>query len=162
MLTRLSSVIGVRGRTPHEPVFESKQDPLSRNSDRRFKEDSLELVVHQLDDDSDASVEECEFNSCIRTLTVTKLTPSEDRAQLGVVRCILAQPKQVNGWRKSVIVQTCTKIENKSCEVIVDSGSCINVVASKLIITLGMKLVKHPNSYKVTLIVTSIEVQERC
>jgi len=47
--------------------------------------------------------------------------------------------------------------------VIVDSGSCINTVASKLITTLGMRPVKHPNPYKVTWIdATSIDVQERC
>jgi len=45
----------------------------------------------------------------------------------------------------------------------VDSGSCINAVASKLVTTLGMRPVKHPNPYKVTWIdVTSIDVQERC
>jgi len=55
------------------------------------------------------------------------------------------------------------KSENKSCRVTVDSGSCINTVASKLIITLGMKPVKHSSPYKVTWIdATSIEVQERC
>jgi len=45
--------------------------------------------------------------------------------------------------------------------VIVDSGSCINVVAPKLITTLGIKLVKNPNPYKVTWInATSMDVQE--
>ena len=44
-----------------------------------------------------------------------------------------------------------------------DSGSCINDVASKLVTTLGMRPVKHPNPYKVTWIdATSINVQERC
>jgi len=47
--------------------------------------------------------------------------------------------------------------------VIVDNGSCINVVASNLITTLEMKPVKHPNPYKVTWIdITSIDVQKRC
>ena len=43
------------------------------------------MVVHQQDDDSDTSVEECEFNHCFRIFVVTDLTPSYDRAQLGVV-----------------------------------------------------------------------------
>jgi len=47
--------------------------------------------------------------------------------------------------------------------VIVNSASCINAVASKLITTLGMKAVKHPNPYKVTWIcATFIDVQARC
>jgi len=83
--------------------------------------------------DSDASVEEYEFNGCIRTVEVTDLPPSVGQDQLGVVRCTLDQPEPLNNWRRTVIFQTCTKIENKSCKVIVDSGSCINAVASKLI-----------------------------
>ena len=126
------------------------------------EEDSLEVVVHRQDDYSDASVEDCEFNGCIRTLTVTDLTLSYDRAHLGVVRCSLAQPEQVNKWRRTVIFQTCMKIENYSYKIIVNSGSCINVVASKLITALEMNPVKHPNSYKVVWIdATSIDVQER-
>jgi len=93
--------------------------------------------MHQQDDDSDASAEECEFDSCIRTLAMTNLTPSYDKTQLEVVRCTLAQPEQVNK-RKTVIFHTCTKSENKSCKVIVASDSCINVHASKLITALGM------------------------
>ena len=51
-------------------------------------ENGLEVVVHQLDDYLDVSAEECEFSGCIRMLAVTNLTPSEDRVQLKVVRCI--------------------------------------------------------------------------
>ena len=47
--------------------------------------------------------------------------------------------------------------------MIVNSGSCFNAIALKLITTLGMKLMKHSNTYKVTWIDTiSIDVQERC
>jgi len=55
------------------------------------------------------------------------------------------------------------EIENMSCKVIMHSGSCIVVDASKLITMLGIKSVKNPNPYKVTRIdATSIEGQERC
>ena len=47
--------------------------------------------------------------------------------------------------------------------MIVDSDSCINAETSKLITTLEMRLVKHPNPYKVTWIdATFIDVQKRC
>ena len=99
----------------------------------------------------------------IRAVEMTSLPPSVARTQLGVVRCTLTQPEPLNYWRRTAIFQTCTKIDNKNCKVIVDSGSCINTVASKLITTLGMIPVKHPNPYKVTWIdATSIDVQERC
>ena len=113
------------------------------------EEGDVEVAVHQQDDGSDAFVEEYKFNSCIRTVGETNLTLNLDQAQLGVVRYTLAQPEQPNDWRRTVIFQTCTKIKNKSCKVVVDSGSCFNAVASKLITTLGMKPVKHPNPYKV-------------
>ena len=72
------------------------------------EENSLEVAAHQQDNDSDVSAEDCEFNFCIRTLAVTDQNPSYDRAHLGVVRCTLAQPEQVNDWRRTVIFQTCT------------------------------------------------------
>jgi len=43
------------------------------------EEDGLEVDMHQQDNNSDASNEECEFNGCIE-LAVTELTPSYDRA----------------------------------------------------------------------------------
>ena len=53
------------------------------------EEDDGEVAVHQ-QDDSDVSVEEYEFNRCIKTVKVTNLSPSVGRAQLGVVRYTLA------------------------------------------------------------------------
>ena len=55
----------------------------------------VEVAVHQ-QDDSNASIEEYEFNGYIRTVGDTNLTPSLDQTQLGVVRCTLSQPEQLN------------------------------------------------------------------
>jgi len=66
--------------TLFQPVPESNQDPLSGHSLESVVEDDVEVVVHQQEDASDASAEECEFNDCIRTVRVTNLTPSVDRA----------------------------------------------------------------------------------
>jgi len=110
--------------------------------DIQEEEDDGEVDVHQQDDDSDASIEEYEFNGCIRTVKVINLSPSVGRAQLGVVRCTLAHPEPLNDWRMTTVSQICKEIENKSCKVIVDSGSYINAVTSKLITTLGMRPVK--------------------
>jgi len=54
------------------------------------EEDDGEVVIHQQDEDSGASVEEYEFNECIRIVKVMNLSPSVGRAQLGVIRCTLA------------------------------------------------------------------------
>uniref|UniRef100_A0A2N9ICA7 Integrase catalytic domain-containing protein n=1 Tax=Fagus sylvatica TaxID=28930 RepID=A0A2N9ICA7_FAGSY len=48
-------------------------------------------------------------------------------------------------------------------EVIIDSGSCINAVSSSLVTRLGVKLIPHPNPYKVSWVDTSsIDIKERC
>jgi len=45
----------------------------------------------------------------------------------------------------------------------VDSGSCINSVSSKLLSMIGLKVIPHPCPYKVSWVNTmSIEVNERC
>ena len=52
------------------------------------EEDGLEEIVQKQDDDSDTPVEECEFNGCIRTLTITNLTPCYDKVQLRYLRAL--------------------------------------------------------------------------
>uniref|UniRef100_A0A2N9HIL9 CCHC-type domain-containing protein n=1 Tax=Fagus sylvatica TaxID=28930 RepID=A0A2N9HIL9_FAGSY len=47
--------------------------------------------------------------------------------------------------------------------LIVVSGSCINAVSSSLVTRLGVKLIPHPNPYKVSWVDTSsIDIKERC
>ena len=54
------------------------------------------------------------------------------------------------------------KISDKNYKIIVDSGSCINDVSSKLVSMIGLKAVPHPYPYKVSWVNTSFEVNERC
>jgi len=86
------------------------------------------MVVHQQNNDSDASVEDYEFNGFIRIVKMTILPHSVGGTQLGVVRGTLVQPEPLNDWRRIAIFQTCTKIDNKNCKIIVDSGSCITLL----------------------------------
>ena len=96
-------------------------------------EDGLEVAVHQHDIDSDASAENCEFSGCIKTLASTDLTLNNDRIHLGVIRCTSTQSQSVNDWRRTTTFHMFTKIRDENCEMIVDSGSSINVVSSKVI-----------------------------
>ena len=83
--------------------------------------------------------------------------------RLSVVRCALTQPKKNNDWRRSSIFQTLTKIGGKNFRVIIDNGSCVNTVASGMLTKLGLKIVFHPQSYKVSWVNSaSINVKERC
>ena len=55
------------------------------------------------------------------------------------------------------------KIGDKNYKIIVDSGSCINAMSSKLVSMIGLEAVPHLCSYKVSWVnTTSIEVNERC
>ncbi|XP_042014510.1 uncharacterized protein LOC121762621, partial [Salvia splendens] len=40
------------------------------------------------------------------------------------------------------------KVKSKTCLVIIDGGSCTNVVCDRLVAKLGLKVLKHPNPYK--------------
>ena len=62
----------------------------------------------------------------------------------------------------SSIFQTDTKCGDKTCKVIIDSGSGINAVSSNIISRLGLKLTPYPHPYKVSWVDTSsIAIKER-
>ena len=71
------------------------------------------------------------------------------------------KPTPKDDWRK-MIFHTFTKIENKSCKVIVDSESCINVISSKSLENLRLEVVLHPHPFKVSWIdSTTLEVKQQ-
>ncbi|XP_020683270.2 uncharacterized protein LOC110100190, partial [Dendrobium catenatum] len=100
-------------------------------------------LVHQVDEEEDSFTE-------------------EEPVTLQVVRCALAQPKLSDDWRRTSIFHTFIKIGEKSCKVIIDSGSCINAVSSAMVSKLNLKVTQHPNPYKVSWInSTTIEIKDR-
>ena len=106
--------------------------------------------------------EDCDFDDDTprddTTLNCVRTTP-----QLFVVRCAYSQPKEKEDWRRTSIFQTLTKIGGKTCKVIVDSGSCINAVSSKVLEKVGLKAVPHPHPYNVSWIdTTTLEVKQCC
>jgi len=64
--------------------------------------------------------------------------------RLNVVRCALAQPKESDDGRRSIIFQTLTKISHKNCCVIIDSGSCVNAVATNMVTKFELRIILHP------------------
>ena len=48
--------------------------------------------------------------------------------RINIIRYTLPQPNKTYNWRKTAIFHTWMKIGDKYCKIIVDSGSCINVV----------------------------------
>ena len=56
-----------------------------------------------------------------------------------------------------------SKIDGKNCQVIIDSGNCVNAVASGIVTKLGLKTVSHPQPYKVSWEnFVSINVKDMC
>lgn len=60
--------------------------------------------------------------------------------------CLQPQPSQ-ESWLRSNLFRTCT-IQGKICKLIIDSGSCSNVIAQEAVCKLGFKTTPHPAPYK--------------
>jgi hypothetical protein len=107
-----------------------------------------------LNDEEDAS----NLLGCVRSISTEIKT-----TRLGVVRCALTQPKEIEDWRRTAIFYTYFKCGDKGCKIIIDSGSRINTVSSGSVSHLGLKFVSHPKPYSVFWVNdTSIAVKERC
>ncbi|KAK4489657.1 hypothetical protein RD792_005469 [Penstemon davidsonii] len=130
------------------PTKEATRNMLATSSNVNGEEGEYEEEVYEPDfETSDPNLEDDE----------------DDNPQLGVVRCTLAQPKSTDDWRRTSIFHTYVKSGDKSCKLIIDNGSCINVVSSHTISLLSLTPVDHPQPYRVAWIETSsIPVTQRC
>ncbi|XP_022859696.1 uncharacterized protein LOC111380384 [Olea europaea var. sylvestris] len=123
--------------------------------DEPLKDQVYKPKLEEFDDLEDS---EDTFLGCIQASPLIPQTP-----RVGVVRCTLTQPRDTDDWRHHAIFHTYIKINNKRCKVIVDSGSCINVVSMACVSRLGLKSVPHPQPYSVSWVDTSsIAVKKRC
>ncbi|KAA3480714.1 putative LRR receptor-like serine/threonine-protein kinase [Gossypium australe] len=53
-----------------------------------------------------------------------------------------------NEQQRENIFHTCCHVQGKVCNMIIDGGSCTNVVSSMLVEKLGLAVTKNPNLYK--------------
>lgn len=118
-------------------VIEEHEDIIDEPLEDQIYEPKME-EFGDLDNSEDT------FLGCIQTSSLTPHMP-----KVGVVRCTLIQPKDVDDSRRHVIFHTFIKINNKGCKVIVNSGSCINAVSMATISCLGLKPIPHPQPYSV-------------
>lgn len=67
-------------------------------------------------------------------------------------------------WLRNNIFHTSCTSHGKACDVIIDSGSCENVVSKAMVDKLPLKVEKHPNPYKLSWLQkgNSIKVDQRC
>ena len=123
-----------------DPNVEETQDFKAEWEDDPSYLTCIRAISHQVDDFKDFGV-----------------------TRVNVIRCALAEQRDTDDWRRSAIFQTCAKCGDKTCKVIIDSGSCINAVSSNVVSCIGLKLTPHPNTNKVSWVDTSsIAIKERC
>ena len=69
-----------------------------------------------------------------------------------------------DSWLGDTIFQTSCTSYGKVCNVIIDSGSCTNVVAEKMVTKLNLKAEPHPHPYKVQWFqkANDLKVTKRC
>ena len=141
--------------------------PVTQVDDEKVK-DVEELVYHpnvgQTHDVEAKWEDDPSYLACIRAIS-PQVDDFKDFGvpRVNVVRCSLAEQRDNDDWRRIAIFQTYTKCGDKTCKVIIDSGSCINAVSSNVVSPLGLKLTPHPNLYKISWVDTfSIAIKKRC
>ncbi|XP_022842142.1 uncharacterized protein LOC111365867 [Olea europaea var. sylvestris] len=75
-----------------------------------------------------------------------------DGQEILVVRKILLTPKGDSGddWLRTNVFHTTCTIADKVCKLIIDSGSCENIVSEEAIEKLQLKMDRHPKPYKLS------------
>ncbi|GJZ73154.1 putative CCCH-type zinc finger family protein, partial [Tanacetum coccineum] len=72
-----------------------------------------------------------------------------DTGQMLVIKKSLLLPKEESGdWHRNNIFHTTYTIQDKVCKLIINSGSCENVISQDAIEKLKLKQEKHPKPYK--------------
>jgi len=66
-----------------------------------------------------------------------------------VVRRLLLAPKQTDQSQRHNIFHTRCTVNQKVCDVIIDSGNSGNIVSKNMVAKLGLKTEKHPSPYKI-------------
>lgn len=80
-----------------------------------------------------------------------------------VVHCVLSQTREEDDWRRYTIFHTNVKCGEKTCKLIVDGGSCMNVVSASTVSRLGLTPEAHPKPFKILRVdKSSIPVTHRC
>ncbi|KAK8936663.1 hypothetical protein KSP39_PZI012026 [Platanthera zijinensis] len=80
-----------------------------------------------------------------------------------VMRCILTTPRPLDDWKRTSIFSLIFKSGEKLCKLIIDSGSCVNVVSENAIARMSLTTEPHPTPYQVAWInKISVPVTKRC
>ena len=81
-----------------------------------------------------------------------------------VIRRMMLTPKQEENTQRYQLFRTRCTIGERVFELIVDSGSCENIIGKEMVRQLQLPIEKHPSPYTIGWIKAAerIEVKERC
>jgi len=87
-----------------------------------------------------------------------------DEGKLLVLRGVLSNQRGVKDEQRENIFHTRCTVQGKVCSLIIDGGSCANVVSLSLIEKLGLQTMTHPYPYNIQWLNQSkgIQVNSRC
>ncbi|XP_020266279.1 uncharacterized protein LOC109841747 [Asparagus officinalis] len=141
--------------TPTNPY--AKPDPIKcyrcgqpgHRSNQCPKRGTVNMVDHEDDDTDRDNVEDYDDG-----------LDADDGEQLScVVRRLLLAPKAEEPPQRHNIFRTRCTVQQKICDVIIDSGSSENIVSRRMVEKLGLKTEKHPAPYKIGWIRKGNDVQ---
>jgi len=64
--------------------------------------------------------------------------------------CLLATPRGEEDWRRTSIFHIYIKHGDKSYKVMIDGGSCVNIIANSAVEQMNIKTEPHLQPYNVT------------
>ncbi|XP_058184843.1 uncharacterized protein LOC131302299 [Rhododendron vialii] len=116
-------------------------------------------------DEFDVSLQDPVFDSEHEQVVSEEHVMGDDGPLL-VVRRACYTPREAKGdsWLRNNIFQSTCTIGGKVCRLVIDSGSCENVIAEEAVKKLALSTEKHPNPYKLSWLQKGKEVtvSERC
>ncbi|GAV68466.1 hypothetical protein CFOL_v3_11969, partial [Cephalotus follicularis] len=68
----------------------------------------------------------------------------EENEQVGVVRCNLSTIRDDNERKWTTIFHTFIRCGERSSKLVIDNGSCMNIVSKTTIVRLNLKVQPHP------------------
>jgi len=96
--------------------------------------------------------------------TQDEVIEEADEGELLVLRRVLTNQRGVKDEQRENIFHTRCTVQGKVCSLIIDGGSCANVVSVSMIEKLGMQTVTHPHPYNIQWLNQSkgIQVNSQC